>query len=96
MAALATYDFEIKYIPGSTNSDADGLSRLPCSSRQEQVEQISRDSVHAICCSVDTGPYILNVAIDAEVISDDEEEGVIGYTDRDWRREQDRDPVLRT
>ncbi len=39
-------------------------------------------------------PYIINVAIDTDIIPE-EEDGVIGYTDRDWRKEQDRDPVLR-
>ncbi len=95
IAALATYDFDIKYIPGSTNTDADCLSRLPRSSNQDQTEQIPSESVKAVCNSDDRGPYVLNLAIDTDLVSDDEEDGIIGYTDRDWRKEQDRDPVLR-
>ena len=95
MAALASYDFDIKYIPGKKNIDADCLSRLPKSSSQEQTEHIPMNSVRAVCCNVNVSPFVVNLAINSEVIPDDEEEGIIGFTDRDWRREQNKDPTLR-
>ncbi len=86
MAALATYNFDIKYITGRTNVDADCLSRSPDGSSQKHTQHISIESVKAVCCNLNVGPYVLNIAIDSDT----------GFTDRDWRKEQDRDPVLRT
>ncbi len=78
MAALSTFDFDIKYIAGKTNVDADCLSRLPAGSGSGQTEQIPIESVKAVCCSMDSGPYVLNVAIGSDIVVENEEDdGII-------------------
>ena len=52
LAALSTYNFSIKYIPGKNNTDADVLSRLPAGSAEANVETISTDSIRAISLGV--------------------------------------------
>lgn len=43
LAALGTYDFDIKYRPGIHNKDADALSRMP----------MSIDAVKSVCNKID-------------------------------------------
>ncbi|KAL6472418.1 hypothetical protein MHYP_G00186060 [Metynnis hypsauchen] len=53
LAALATYDFDLEYRPGKTNTDADLLSRCaPGRGNAEQWEGISLPGVKAICSGV--------------------------------------------
>ena len=49
LAALATYDFEIKYRPGKTNVDADLLSRIWIDEDTEPWKKLSQGDVRAIC-----------------------------------------------
>ena len=37
LAAVASFDFDIKYRPGSCNADADALSRLPGQRREQRT-----------------------------------------------------------
>ena len=65
VSELAVYDFDIKYRPGKSNGDADGLSRNPCDDEMETLEQeciescdksvltsILTSPVTAMCCAV--------------------------------------------
>ena len=38
LAALASFNFEIKYVPGASNTDADALSRLPDDTHREVID----------------------------------------------------------
>jgi hypothetical protein len=50
LADLATYDFNIKYRPGKSNADADGLSRIPTDTNVRQ--DINQEFIRTICSSV--------------------------------------------
>ena len=95
VAALAAFNFNILYRPGKSNADADALSRLP-SQLSNHVENVSTDSVKAVCNSIHVDcPFILNYALSENVLDEEGDENMLGWTERDWRRIQDRDDVLR-
>lgn len=57
VAELADFDQIIKYRPGKENSDADGLSRMPCDIEvmmQECTEEMSFPSVQATVQAVES------------------------------------------
>ena len=66
LAALANYELNIKYRPGSQNIDADTLSRLPSGPGDDtdspifpttiQWQEVKDDSVSAICQALQLGP----------------------------------------
>ena len=45
---LSAYNFDIRYRPGRSNADADGMSRLPGIQGEEQ-QHMSSDSIAAVC-----------------------------------------------
>ena len=45
---LSAYNFDIRYRPGRSNADADGMSRLPVIQGEEQ-QHMSSDSIAAVC-----------------------------------------------
>jgi hypothetical protein len=50
IAALSSYNFEIKYRPGVNNADADALSRLPALANiTDNTSELPLASVQAIC-----------------------------------------------
>ena len=55
LAALASFDFEISYITGTSNRDADGMSRIP-------FKAINIATVQAIC-SMQPQPFINNLGV---------------------------------
>lgn len=49
LSALATYHFTLQYRPGSSNIDADALSRNPLPVTEEGWQSIPTESVQALC-----------------------------------------------
>lgn len=49
LSALATYNFTLQYRPGSSNIDADALSRNPLPTTEEVWQTIPTESVQALC-----------------------------------------------
>jgi len=95
LAALACYNFKIRYRPGKANSDADALSRLPGTELQS-TEQISTESVKAICNAVGTTAYVESLCFSTSVVKDSLEvtDDRCEMNARDWRRTQAKDPAL--
>jgi transposase InsO family protein len=109
LSALSAYDFDISYRPGKSNSDADALSRLPTledeDSEDDQcadvnghaTKHIPTEAWKALCSCVSAQPYVECLCLSSQVLDIlDEFEGqdIADMSERDWRREQDRDPVL--
>nr|ATA66765.1 Pol [Haliotis discus hannai] len=92
LAALSSFNFDIKYRPGKSNADADALSRLP----QPETEDMAATSVKAICNRCQTPIYVESLCLSAEIIQDDDnnKQNIAVMSLRDWRKAQDKDPVL--
>ena len=58
IAAMASCNCSIMYGPGSSNADADGLSKLPGILGKNNVSNISTESVNAICNIQHVQPYV--------------------------------------
>lgn len=57
LAALGAYEFDITYRPGTSNADADGLSRRPLSLPEGgETKTLTAEAVAAISQAVDEGP----------------------------------------
>ena len=97
LAALAAFDFSIKYKPGVCNADADILSRLPHSPEAPSEEELSSEAVHTICgtvrCPVAETNCLSAAAID--ILVESQGQDIASFTSRDWRRAQNEDEVLR-
>ena len=62
LSALASFDFDIIYRPGSSNIDADVLSRYP---GNMDTEQISSDSVKVVCgCLISPICPLVSMSVD--------------------------------
>ena len=100
LAALASFDFVIKYRPGSCNADADALSRIPGQRREQSTggsQHITSESVKAVCNSSQTESYVEGLALSEQVITDTfhlQGQNLTGVTDSELRRAQEEDPIL--
>ena len=96
LASLASYNFTVKYRPGKTNTDADILSRLP--GREESVlEELSKDSVQAICNMVHVSNHVESICMSADVVDVDDvdiADDVCSTNAKNWEILQYRDPEL--
>jgi hypothetical protein len=93
LAALSTFNFDIKYRPGKNNADADVLSRLP----QPDTESIAVASVNVICNTCQPTAYVETMCYSSQVVQDPEDSnttGVSGFSLRDWRKAQSKDPIV--
>jgi transposase InsO family protein len=91
LAELSTYDFNILYKPGVTNTDADVLSRLP---RKE--EQISSEVVAAVSEGLATDTrFVEGVSMSQHVLVSLSPGGVFKEGERiDWASEQLEDEII--
>ena len=98
VAALSAYDFTMKFRSGSSNRDADALSRLPGVTPEEtgDYQEVGTDVVNAICqCSQVCHQFIDTVSFSTQVIPDDEQDSFdVVIHNRAWRRKQQEDPII--
>ena len=93
MAALANYNFAIKYKPGKSNVVADTLSRMPTNNEEEQV--ILPEVIRAICCK-GSPAYVKTFccAEDSAEEEEDEDEDLV-CNHRLWRSRQQEDSTIK-
>ena len=97
LAALSAYNFDIKYRPGVSNADADGLSRLPGAGREEACRHIPVESVGQVCKSSQAKSYVEGLACSAAVVNDSfDPPGQVWHqlSDKTIVNAQRKDPVL--
>ena len=85
LAALAAFDFDIQYVPGTSNKDADGLSRIP-------FDTIDMSSVQA-ACHLDSAPLAHSLGI----VGDHSDQDMSPFPQislKEIRQEQNNDPIL--
>ena len=94
LAALAAFNFDIRYRPGRSNADADALSRLSEDTSEERI--IDVDSIQAICNSVVPQCYVESLTVSPDIVVDDEDPtgNRIGNI-VDWSKAQSLDPDLK-
>ena len=84
LAALGTYEFDIKYRPGINNQDADALSRMP----------MSKESVKSICKKLDIANIESFGSPDTTDIAQIDLNMDV-YMDLDWKELQHQDSNIR-
>ena len=96
LAGLSAYNFDIRYRPGQSNADADGMSRLPGVQGDDQ-QHMSSDSIAAVCNVIHAQPYLETLCMSTDIVDQDVDQPgtqLSGMTDRDWRRAQSEDRIL--
>lgn len=96
IAALSSYDFKIKYRCGKSNSDADGLSRMPHDDSSDADRSlIPMETIQAWCQGHFAQPYIESLCMSTTHV--DEEIDLQGdILPQDWRPRQRDDPIIGT
>ena len=87
LADLATYNFNIKYLPGKNNDDADGLSRISTDTNVRQ--DINQEFIRTICNSVSSIPYVGFLAILSDLVKYDIDDAIAGTSTSDiidWKK----------
>jgi hypothetical protein len=93
LAALSTFNFDIKYRPGKNSTDADALSHLPAVHDSEGCT-ITSESVQAICDSMVPKSYVEILAVSPEIVQEDLAATYVGDL-VDWTRVQALDSNIR-
>uniref|UniRef100_A0A8C2HM53 Gypsy retrotransposon integrase-like protein 1 n=1 Tax=Cyprinus carpio TaxID=7962 RepID=A0A8C2HM53_CYPCA len=106
VALLADFRFTIKYRPGKSNGDADGLSRMPLD--MEQYMKTCSEEVHpevmvslsqsAVVQSQERGPWLCPLTIETALSGEQEEElftSVAEIPKEVLRKAQEEDPEIR-
>ena len=92
LSALASFDFDIIYRPGSANTDADILSRYP---GNMDTEQISGESVKVVCGCL-TAPVcpLVSMSIDILDVTEPTGQPMAQIDIRELRKQQNADPCV--
>jgi hypothetical protein len=103
VAALASFNFNIKYRSGRENTDADILSRLPgLSSDRGSYQEVKPDVMKALCKNVYPSPYIESICMSSTISSIGDSDVLQSTSDldlevmnpREWRIRQREDPII--
>ncbi len=90
LAALSSYDFDIAYRPGKGNADADAMSRHP------GLDQLTVETVQAVCHGIYSQPYVETIAMTEEALPTMDIGAELPHlTNAEIRQAQMNDPVLR-
>ena len=94
VAALAAYDFVIKYKPGKQMADADAMSRHPVltNTKNDKTCTLSSESIKAICQATRITTYIDTLPTNVEVMS--QTATLPDMRSVDIKREQQHDPII--
>ena len=94
VAALAAYDFVIKYKPGKQMADADAMSRHPglTSTENDKTCTLSSESIKAICQATHITTYIDTLPTNVEVMS--QTAALPDMRSVEIKREQQHDPII--
>ncbi|KAJ8014395.1 hypothetical protein DPEC_G00039780 [Dallia pectoralis] len=105
VAELADFRYTIKYRPGKSNGDADGLSRMPLHmeqymktcSEEVQPEVIVSLAQSAVVQSQERGPWLCPLTIETELSGGQEEELFTSVAEipKDVLRKAQEDPEIR-
>ena len=103
LSELASYDIKIKYRPGSSNVDADILSRLPevvdCTNtctepvNNTKTLEINNSVIQAICCMFQTTGLVQSLSMSPDII-DNLDIDLDQFQVRNWRTAQCKDPII--
>ncbi len=102
LAALADFNFELKYKPGHSNTDADILSRLPRAD-VDGTTTISKEMFHALCsgitleggCTNNWQGYVMSMPVNVDVLEQlTTTTPSVPTIDVDWNMEQQNDSVI--
>ena len=90
VAELCNYNFDIVYRPGSSNVDADALSRIP----SQEWKQLASSTVHAVCESQLVTDFVNCICLtnDCSCLFQDSPYGL--WDKETWIREQESDDSL--
>ena len=94
VAALSSYDFDIKYRNRKSNVDADCLSRLP-QLLKAHAETLSSETIDAVCHSVDATSLVESISTNPDVIEALRTSDIIDTSDIVWQERQNMDNTLR-
>ena len=94
VAALAAYNFSLKYRSGKENSDADALSRLPgLSTDTSEYKEITPEVLNVICHNCRPLPYMDTISM-SMIPVDDDTVSMENLNPSEWRSRQRSDPII--
>ena len=92
LSALASFDFDIIYRPGSSNIDADVLSRYL---GNMETEQISSDSVKVVCaCLISPICPLVSMSVDILDVTENTGQPMAQVDIRELRKQQNTDQCV--
>lgn len=89
LAALSPYNFNLKFRPGTSNRDADALSRL---FQNQPMQEITDQSIKALQKAVDINGYVETMCFSAHVLPAQQE--ITGMSTEDWQTLQRDDEAI--